>query len=228
MEYNATKKFTTSYAFRIYELLQNYAYRGFRRFELEDLRYKLGIYDDNKYKQFSDFKKYVLTPSIESINQSTSLDINFKELRYGRKVGAIEFYISQKTLTSQKIDDDIDVVDQSQVEEMEKRVGCNLTAGTVATLTNIAIESIKKHKIDMSFYQYIEYEMERVREYAKQTTVKNVVSCLKSALRENWGEEIIIPKNSEFNNFEAREYDYDKLENGLLGYEEVAIEDVTK
>jgi plasmid replication initiation protein len=43
LEYNATKTFKTSYAFRIYELLQNYAYRGNRRFELEDLRYKLGI-----------------------------------------------------------------------------------------------------------------------------------------------------------------------------------------
>lgn len=233
MEYNATKKFTTSYAFRIYELLQNYAYRGFRRFELEDLRYKLGIYDDNKYKQFSDFKKYVLNPSIESINESTSLDINFKELRYGRKVGAIEFYISQKTLTSQKIDDDIDMVDPSQVEEMEKRVGCKLTAGTVASITNIAIESIKEHKIDMSFYQYIEYEMERVREYAKQTTIRNVVSCLKSALRENWGEENPIPKNSEFNNFEARDMYSDKeqmksVEHKLLGWdknEELAIDD---
>lgn len=220
MEYNATKKFTTSYAFRIYELLQNYAYRGYRKFELEDIRYKLGIYDDNKYKQFSDFKKYVLTPSIESINQSTSLDISFKELRYSRKVGAIEFYISQKTLISQKNDDDIDVVDQSQVEEMEKRVGCKLTAGTVASLTNIAIESIKEHKIDMSFYQYIEYEMERVKEYSKQTTVRNVVSCLKSALRENWGEENSILKNSEFNNFNGRQYNFDALEEMALGYKD--------
>jgi plasmid replication initiation protein len=227
MEYNATKKFTTSYAFRIYELLQNYAYKGCRRFELEDLRYKLGIYDDNKYKQFSDFKKYVLNPSVESINESTNLEITFNELRYGRKVGAIDFSISQKALTSQKVDD-IDIIDKSQVEEMEKRVGCKLTSGTVASLTNIAIEAIKEYKIDMSFYKYIEYEMNRVREYAKLTTVKDVVSCLKSALRENWGEQISIPKNSEFNNFESRQYDYDKLEAGLLGYEEVAIEDVTK
>ena len=228
MEYNATKKFTTSYAFRIYELLQNYAYKGFRKFELEDLRYKLGIYDDNKYKQFSDFKKYVLNPSIASINESTNLNIIYKEIRYGRKVGAIEFNISQKTLTLEKLDDDIDVVDASQVEEMEKRVGCKLTSGTVATLTNLAIDAIRQYKINKSFYQYIEYEMDRVREYGTTTTIKDVVSCLKSALRENWGEQISIPKNSEFNNFDGREYDYDKLEAGLLGHEEVAIEDVTK
>jgi plasmid replication initiation protein len=232
MEYNATKKFTTSYAFRIYELLQNYAYKGYRRFELEDFRYKLGIYEDSKYKQFSDFKKYVLNPSIESINESTSLEINFKELRYGRKVGAIEFNISQKTLTLQKIDDDIDVVDASQVEEMEKRVGCKLTAGTVASLTNIAIDAIKDYKIDMSFYQYIEYEMDRVREYGKHTTINDIISCLKSALRENWGEKMSLPKNSDFNNFESRpeatdEKHMESIEHRLLGWdkdEEVAID----
>lgn len=226
MEYNATKSFKTSYAFRIYELLQNYAYKGFRRFDLEDLRYKLGIYDDNKYKQFSDFKKYVLNPSIKSINESTNLEIDFKEIRHGRKVGEIEFNISQKTLTHTKVDD-IEVIDKSQVEEMEKRVGCELSAGTVATITNIAIESIKKYNIDMSFYQYIEYEMERVREHAKKTTVNNIVGCLKVALAEYWKEEKAIPKNSAFNNFEAREYDYDDLERKLLGWDkedEVAID----
>jgi plasmid replication initiation protein len=41
-------------------------------------------------------------------------------------------------------------------------------------------------------------------------------------------DEKIKSKKIGFNNFDAREYNYKKLENGLLGYEEVAIEDVTK
>ncbi|WP_252241645.1 replication initiation protein [Clostridium sp. ZBS18] len=219
MEYNATKSFKTSYAFRIYELLQNYAFKGARRFELEDLRYKLGIYDDNKYKQFSDFKKYVLTPSVDSINESTNLEISFEEKRYGRKVGAISFLISQKTLISEK-HDDIETIDKSQVDEMEKRVGCKLSAGTVAKLTNIAIESIKNFNIDMGFYQYIEYEMDRVKEYASKTTVKNPVACLKTALIEYWKEGKSIPKSSGFNNFEGRDYNYETLEEVALGYAE--------
>ncbi|WP_252251372.1 replication initiation protein [Clostridium sp. VAP52] len=219
MEYNATKSFKTSYAFRIYELLQNYAFKGARRFELEDLRYKLGIYDDNKYKQFSDFKKYVLTPSVDSINESTNLEISFEEKRYGRKVGAISFLISQKTLISEK-HDDIETIDKSQVDEMEKRVGCKLSAGTVAKLTNIAIESIKNFNIDMGFYQYIEYEMDRVKEYASKTTVKNPVACLKTALIEYWKEGESIPKSSGFNNFEGRDYNYKTLEEVALGYVE--------
>ena len=223
MEYNATKTFRTSYAFRIYELLQNYAYKGSRTFELEDLRYKLGIYEDEKYSNFKDFRKRVLTPSLECINESTNLEVDYTVKKYGRKIGAIEFTISQKSPLSLKDNTDIEVIDTSQVEEMEKRVGCKLSAGVVAELTNITIDAIKKYNIDMSFYQYIEFEMDRVRDYAKVKEVKDVVRCLKSALSQYWQEDKSIPKESSFNNFEPRamysdEVAMDKLEEKLTSW----------
>ena len=52
---------------------------------------------------------------------------------------------------------------------------------------------------------------------------KKVVTDKKSNKKEN-----ILQRASKFDNFESREYDYDKLEAGLLGYEEVSIGDVTK
>lgn len=224
MEYNAVTTFKTSYAFRIYELLQNYAYRGSRRFELEDLRYKLGIYDDNKYNKYSEFKRNVLTPSIESINESTNLDVALKEFRYGRKVGAIEFNISQKATSLINANEDMETIDQSQVEEMEKRVGFKLSAGKVAELTNLAIKAIKENNIDMSFYEYIEYEIERVKDYNKTNEINNPYGCLKTAIEEYWIENKPIPKNNTFNNFESREMwnsevAVDKLEWKLLGWD---------
>lgn len=216
MEYNAVKHFRSTYAFRIYELLQNYAYRGMRTFELQDLRYKLGIYDDNKYSAYYEFKRNVLMPSIKSINEYTNLQIEFHEIRYGRKVGAIEFDITQKATIKIKDTKFEDIVDLSQVRKMHEITGVDLTAGQVAKLTNTAIESIRKYKIDMSFYEYIEYEVCRVQEYSQISTVQNYYGCLLTALREYWQENVIIQKTNTFNNFESRDYDYDGLEDALL------------
>lgn len=228
MEYNAVTTFKTSYAFRIYELLQNYAYKGVRRFELEDLRYKLGIYDDTKYSKYAEFKRNVLNPSIDSINESTSLDIKLNEIRYGRKIGAIEFIISQKATSLIETYDIQDPIDLSQVKEMEKRVGIKLTSKQVSELEEITIKSIKENKIDMGFYEYIEYEVERVKDYSKTTEIKNLYGCLKTALKEYWQENKLIPKSNTFNNFEPRKYDYDDLEKKLLGWDkedEVALDE---
>jgi len=235
MEYNASKTFTTSYAFRVYELLQNYSYRGNRRFELEDFRYKLGIYDDTKYTKYSEFKRNVLTPSLESINNNTNLNISLKEIRYGKKVGAIEFIISQKATPLNNIEEEVDVVDASQVINMEEILGCKLSAGQVVELTDLAIASIKKDKINMSFYDYIKYEVERVIEYGKTTTIHNYYGAVKTAIAEYWKEGIIIPKNYTFNNFEGRpeakdEKHMQSVEHRLLGWdkseseEEIAID----
>lgn len=220
MEYDATKTFKTSYEFRIYELLQNYAYRGRRRFELEDFRYKLGICDDKKYEKYSEFKRNVLTPAIKSINSSTNLDIKLKEVRYGRKIGALEFIISQITTQLENIEEDlredVDVIDASQVANMEKIVECKLTAGQVAELTNIALKSIKDNKPNMSFYGYIQYEVDRVKDYGKSNDIKNYYGIIKTALKEYWREGIILPKDytvnnsntksTGFSNFEERQY----------------------
>lgn len=230
MNFNSAKAFKTSYDFRIYELLQNYAYKGFRHFELEDFRYKLGIYEDSKYSQYKDFKKYVLLPSLKTINSNTNLNIELKEIRYGRKVGALEFTISEKKgLVKIKENESIDIPDLSQVKKMQEILGIKVTAGQVAELTDIALETIREKKPDMSFYEYIQYEVERVKDYGKRNKIKNPYGIIKTALGEYWKEEdfpnyTTLNKkqpNEGFNNFEPRpqtdRYNY-LLEQCSLGY----------
>ena len=235
MQYSSVKKFKTSYSFRIYELMQNGLYKGKRTFDIEDFRYKLGIFDDNKYKSYNDLKKRVITPSIQSINEYTELNIEFKEYRKGRKVGVIEFLISQKSLNSIKHNEDIDNIDSSQIKNMEDIIGIKLTAGQVAELTDLAIKSIKENKVDMGFYDYIKYQMNNVKIYARNKTDFNWYGGIRNAIKDNWKQNEIsninlnnIP-NLSFNNFTPREYDYDSLEKALLGLDKsISIEDVTK
>lgn len=232
MEYNSTKAFTSSYAFRIYELLQNYIYRGNRRFELEDFRYKLGIYDDNKYAKYKEFKRNVLNPSLESINNNTNLSVELNEIRYGRKIGAIEFFMTQKTTPLiDKVEDDTSNIDSSQVKNMEEILKCTLTAGQVAELTDLAITSIKENNINMSFYDYIKFEVDRVNDYSKTTTINNYYGVVKTAIENYWQENITIPKNNTFNNFDERDMyknpeEMKSVEHKLLGWDKDKSEEI--
>lgn len=217
MNFEATKYFRSSYSFRFYELLQNYAYRGWREFELEDLKYKLGI-SNTLYTKYHDFKKTVINPALKEINSYSNLDVSFTEKRKGRRIEVIRFEIFQKNKRIQtQIDDD--TITSEQITKMSEIVGIELTSRQVSQITNLAIESIKENKIDMSFYDYIKFEVNVVKNISQKTTVKNYLGCLLTAIKQYWKEDLEISKQLKFNNFEPREYDYDMLERKLLGWD---------
>lgn len=220
LQYDISKNFKTTYAFRIYELLKNCTYKGVRRFELNDLRHKLAIYDDNKYSSYSEFKRNVLTPSIKAINKNTDIEVTFDEIRYGRSVGAIEFNIS-KTNNNDLSVENVEYFDQSHYNNLKNIVGCELTAGEVDKITNFTIESIKKYKVDLSVYDYIKEKVHVLEEYNKFNPIKNYVGMLMDAIKENWKIEE-KEKYRAFNDYEQRQYskdDWNSIENRLLGWD---------
>ena len=86
------------YAPRLYELLKSYQKNNRKWFFLiDELKRKLGC---EHYKDFYDFNRYVLTPSVEEVNKYT--DINVKPIlhREGRKVTKIEFLMANKSEVS--------------------------------------------------------------------------------------------------------------------------------
>ncbi len=78
----------------------------------------------NQYKQFKDFKRYVIEKAVDEINKSS--DIEIKEVRYkraGRSIGEIHFdVIRRKTelITSSPITENISIT-----ERLEKEFGFN-------------------------------------------------------------------------------------------------------
>lgn len=220
LQYDISKNFKTTYAFRIYELLKNCTYKGIRRFELNDLRHKLAIYDDSKYSSYSEFKRNILTPSVKSINKNTDIEVAFDEIRYGRSVGAIEFNIS-KTSNNDLSVENVEYFDQSHYTNLKNIVGCELTAGEVDKITNFTIESIKKYKVDLSVYDYIKEKVRVLEEYNKFNPIKNYVGMLIDAIKENWKIEE-KERYRAFNDYEQRDYSPDQwnnIENRLLGWD---------
>lgn len=83
------------YAVRLYELLKQYQKIGIRKLSLDDLKLKLGAVKKSYGKMFS-FRKYVLIPAKNRINVCTDIMFEYEEIKSGREVTDIKFYIQSK------------------------------------------------------------------------------------------------------------------------------------
>ena len=159
------------------------------------------------------------------LNKNTDIEIyDYKEIRYGRKVGAIEFYIRDNK-NGESVDNEAelidDTIDPSHVDNVSEIIGRPLTAGMVNKITNISLESIRENKVDMTVYEYIKDKVKAVDNYSQTNIIKNYMAVLLTALKENWDSEVITIQNKLWSG-EQRDYsqeDWDNMENKLLGWD---------
>ena len=83
------------YAMRIYELMKQYQKIGERIIEVQELREMLGI-EPKKLARYGDFKRNVIEISHKEINEKTDIRMDYEEIKQGRKVVAIKFYVKPK------------------------------------------------------------------------------------------------------------------------------------
>ncbi|TAL27657.1 MAG: RepB family plasmid replication initiator protein [Alphaproteobacteria bacterium] len=93
-----------TYSIRIYELLKQYERIGRRRFSIEKLR-ELLMMGDEEYKQFCDFRRWVLKVAQKELAEKTDIAFSWQEEKARQKCIAIEFIItSQKRPDAATID----------------------------------------------------------------------------------------------------------------------------
>jgi plasmid replication initiation protein len=85
----------SSYGIKLYKLLKQYQSIGNRELTIEEMRNQFGL-DINKYKLYSGFKRDVIEIAKKHINLHTDIQINYEEIKHGRKVQKIKFYIKTK------------------------------------------------------------------------------------------------------------------------------------
>lgn len=78
---------------RLYELLRIWTgTKEIIEYSLEEIKEYLLLQD--KYKVFSDFRKWVIEPAIKELKEKELLDIyNVEYIKTGRKVTSIKFYV---------------------------------------------------------------------------------------------------------------------------------------
>lgn len=90
----------STYSVRIYELLKSYAFQKSKEFDLDELKHLLMVDNIKSYKNFPDFRRYVLETAIDEINNLTDLDISYEAIKRGRKVVRIKFNMKTKKTVS--------------------------------------------------------------------------------------------------------------------------------
>lgn len=80
------------YAIRLYELMKKWQPLARWECPIDLLREKLGA-SNKSYNLYGNFKNKILIPAIKELNEQTDIFIQYKELKKGRKVDAIEFII---------------------------------------------------------------------------------------------------------------------------------------
>ena len=90
-------KLTSKYAVRLYELVIAWKSTGKTQiFKLQDFREKIGLLDENEYKDMCTFKKYVLDLAVAQINEHTDIKLDYEQHKAGRKIDGFSFKFKQK------------------------------------------------------------------------------------------------------------------------------------
>lgn len=84
------------YSIRIFELLLQYALIGGRTTTINELRTWCAIQKD-EYRLYAHLKSRVIDRAKTEINAKTNYEVDYKEIKEGRKVTAIEWTIGKKT-----------------------------------------------------------------------------------------------------------------------------------
>lgn len=232
--YLATTK--SFYSNRMYELLRQYLNIGYRSFDIQDLRFKLGL-KDTEYPRYANLKQKILEPSRKWINENSDIYIEIHENKLGtRNVKKLDFIIKQqnieennspKLVTFQTSMNEF-IEENSAYMTIKDILNIDLTAEEVDLICNSAIDGLNSNNMtNIKVLDYIKEKWEIVNQYAKNKKDFNHIGALIKALKDNWQspKKVILEENKtkiKFNNFKGRGSDYygnPELERRLLGWD---------
>ncbi|MFT9846229.1 replication initiation protein [Aneurinibacillus sp. REN35] len=157
------------YSIRIYELLKQYAQIGTRTFDVEDLKFTLGI-ERNEYEKYGHFKSRVLKVAQKELDEKTDIFFDMEEIKAGRKVAKICFIIHKK-----------------KTHKQEESTMLKNELGLIARLREFGLTDIQIDRAIKTYEEsYIIENLQIVEQDYKAGKVKNVVGYTYKALEQDY------------------------------------------
>lgn len=213
----------SKYSIRLYEILKSNEYKkqGNIEFELEELKKMVGS-KEKSYNVYQNFKSKVILQAQKELNKLTDISFDFEEIKTGRKVTSIKFYIhsnAKSKIEVSKASEEIAVTVQENLQE--DKVNEQLEA-----VKNIFAEPVTDFEADCilkSADDNIDLIKEKYEIAKQQGNIKNMVAWIINAIKNDYKApkqvKTQVNKPIPTASSSQRKYDAKELEKLLLGRE---------
>jgi len=199
---NNVKKFKSTYAYRIYELLKQYINTKERErvFEIAELREILQTKE--LYKQYYDFKKNVLFIAQKELLNKSDIRFEFEEIKKGRSVAKIRFliHINEKDATDK---------DGESKNSGELKPDVSELSFIKEPLTELDKHYILQTAEDIEIVKVI-YQMSQMNKIEDLTAW--MIAMIRKYKKGEVSNPVKSPQKNKFANFEQRDIDFELLE----------------
>jgi len=156
---------------------------GKRIFFIDDLRKRLNI-ADSKLKAFKDFRLKVLDIAKREINLKTDLKIDFKFLKTGKRVTAVEFDIKSKDAKTEKQKDLYCISNEKDPKQVREIMQFGYSASQASKM------------LDYTNYSETENAIKAVKNQIKKGNAKSPKAMIRTALKEKWRDNEVDSKSA--------------------------------
>lgn len=208
-------KLKSCYSVRLFEILKSNLYKKILIIDIETLKYLLQA-DKKTYNLYGKFKEKILLKAQIELKEKTDIYFEFEEIKTGRKVTSLKFIIKSNKENKKLLSDNLKDISVENVETIEDK---NILILKELFQNQVSIKNLKK--ILESANNDIE-KIKKIYEYSKTQKIDNLIGFMIKMVKDSNFEEP-IKKDKDYikiHNFTEREdYDYQKLEEGLLGWD---------
>lgn len=206
----------SKYSPRIYEFLKcnQFKQQGFIQIEVNDLRKLLKAEDI--YPKYNDFKRFIILKAQKELKKLTDISFDFEEIKTGRKITSIKFYIHNNIKSNVKapeVSEETVATSEQYLEEDE----VNDQLQTVKNIFDEPITSFEAACILKASNNNIDLIKQKYAIAQQQGNIKNIVAWIIKAIKEDYKEpkttKQLIPGSAS----NQRQYDPKELERRLLG-----------
>lgn len=216
----------SKYSPRIYEILKcnEFKKQGYIEIEVVELRKLLRAEDI--YPLYADFKRFVIQRTQKELKKLSDIDFNFEEIKTGRKVTSLNFYIkTNKSKVSNKplllpndADNEVCATKEGKCTNKVKKCSTELIS-EVKSIFETNISGLQAKSILDTAKGDLNIIKEKYVQAQNVAEIRNIVSWMITAIEKDYQTPKNIIKKGNFNNYEQRAYDFDELEKKLLGWD---------